>query len=108
MFRTKTNKGRVVYDRPKHLFTIKDLRRIWRKIGQDPPPRGREREVYDVLVDLLIEIVRWLADQPDMTYISTLLLSLAMVLDNIVDFCAGGKKRQTDFPTGGAGGSREY
>lgn len=107
MFRTKTNKGRVVYDRPKHEFTIKDLERIWRKLGQKPRGREENREFLRVLKNLLLEIIRWLSDNPEVALSLSVMLSLAMVLDNLTDFCSGDMKDPRDYPTGGGGASRD-
>jgi len=107
LFRTSTNKGRVVYDRKKHEFTIRDMERIWRKLGEKPRPRSENREFLTLLRNLLLEMIRWLADNPDAAFALSVMLSLAMVLDNLTDFCSGDVKELRDFPTGGGGASRD-
>ena len=108
MFRQKTNKGRVVYERKKHEFTMRDIERIWKKVSKTRKSPDENREFFDDLMSLLIEMVRFLGENPNIAVSVSVLLSVAMVIDNLVDFCKGNIEDRIESGFGGAGASRTF
>lgn len=120
MWKEKTNKGRVVYDRPKKYLKYCDLRRLSRAMFDDPRFPGKKE--YDCLADVLAymcelfqrgiqgaenEGIQILFDyQITVDRLFELVLELLGMIDSSTDvsrenFFGGG-----DF--GGAGASREF
>lgn len=56
IWKSRTNKGRVVYKRPVHSFTLKDVVRILEKLSNTMTIEQMEQEVY--MINALFEIVR--------------------------------------------------
>jgi len=106
LFRYKTNRGRVVYERPKHEFTVKDLERIWRKMPKTPLGAPERTESDRKLVELVISIVLELSSNPDVLYLTALLGPLAFMIDTTISYCSLPEETKSGF--GGAGATRDF
>jgi len=72
-WRKKTNEGRVVYKRPKHQFTAKDVRRIMDKIYIPEEPSAEPSDALDTLrkilesaIDGMISVLAKVFFKPDL------------------------------------------
>jgi len=52
---SKTRRGRVVYDRPKHIFSQRDVDRILRQIAKQPEALDLLRDVLETLEIQMLE-----------------------------------------------------
>jgi hypothetical protein len=60
----RTTRGRVVYNRPKHVFNIHDLERIARRITVNPDPSEVVSAIFTILTIEVSLISMWLSLLP--------------------------------------------
>lgn len=104
-----TRDGRVVYDRKKHEFTIRDVQRIVEKVSL---PQERERidddqRFFQVLWEIVFKILDWAASNPEIAAGAVLLGVVANLIDSAIDYCGSGDRRK-DYSFGGAGVTRIF
>jgi len=80
VFARHTYSGRVVYDRPHHLFTLADLDRIARSVKIYTDPKKREEDFIVRLIRLVFKIIFAIIPVPGI---------LEYLEDPFVDFYAG-------------------
>lgn len=68
----RTYSGRVVYDRPRHFFVIKDIDRILKALETNPDPKSSPKTVWDLLVKIF-EFVKKIIDMTALDWLKVLI-----------------------------------
>lgn len=106
-----TRSGRVVYDRKKHLFTVKDVERILKKSlpREIPEPTEENKWFYEILWEIIEELLQFLLTNKESKWTIAILIAMAKVIDSVVNVCNDDDWSMTpNYQTGGAGASGPF
>lgn len=62
MWNRRTKTGRIVYDRPKHSFSVRDLERIQRRVFEDNPAEILDDGFARVIITIVDNLSEYLVD----------------------------------------------
>ena len=103
-----TRRGRVVYNRKKHVWTVKDIRRVVdNALPREIPRSDSENEPwFQIYWGIIKKLLEFLLNNPESNYALAILAMIVKTIDSTISVCGDDKPKYKNF--GGAGATRTF